>query len=49
MCEREKERLFLIEINSLLHICMNCAVELCTIRKGLSVLNLVMLLKEFSQ
>ena len=41
-------RLFLIEIKLLLHICRKCAVELCT-RKGLSVLNLVMLLREFSQ
>ena len=48
VCMGERKRFFLIEINLFLHICRNCAVELCT-RKSLLILNLAMLLKEFSQ
>ena len=48
VCMGERKRFFLIEINLFLHICRNCAVEVC-IRKGLLVLNLAMLLKGFSQ
>ena len=48
VCMGERKRFFLIEINLFLHICRNCAVEVC-IRKGLLVLNLAMLLNGFSQ
>ena len=39
VCMGERKRFFLIEINLFLHICRNCAVELCT-RKSLLILNL---------